>query len=99
MAELPETSPCETPESEKTLPTTEPQHSNGSTNNGQGASRKTKSALRYLQAEISLDHADIPMLACCFVSGLCDSSAYNAWTCFVSMQTGRASRYNGLING
>jgi len=28
------------------------------------------------------------MIACCLVSGLCDSSAYNAWTCFVSMQTG-----------
>jgi hypothetical protein len=42
----------------------------------------------YFQNEISLDHADVPIVLCCLVSGLCDSSAYNAWTCFVSMQTG-----------
>lgn len=42
----------------------------------------------YLKTDISLQHADIPIIACCLVSGLCDSSAYNAWTCFVSMQTG-----------
>lgn len=42
----------------------------------------------YLKREISLQHADIPIIACCVVSGLCDSSAYNAWNCFVSMQTG-----------
>ena len=44
--------------------------------------------LAHLRTEISIDHADIPIIACCLVSGLCDSSAYNAWTCFVSMQTG-----------
>jgi hypothetical protein len=44
--------------------------------------------LTYFKREISLEHADIPIIACCLVSGLCDSSAYNAWTCFVSMQTG-----------
>ncbi|TEY76373.1 hypothetical protein BOTCAL_0059g00020 [Botryotinia calthae] len=38
--------------------------------------------------EITLVHADLPMIACALVSGICDSSAYNAWTCFVSMQTG-----------
>lgn len=47
-----------------------------------------QSAMTHLKTEISLEHADIPIIACCFVSGLCDSSAYNAWTCFVSMQTG-----------
>jgi hypothetical protein len=45
-------------------------------------------SLAHLRTEISLDYADIPIVACCLVSGLCDSSAYNAWTCFVSMQTG-----------
>jgi uncharacterized membrane protein YoaK (UPF0700 family) len=44
--------------------------------------------LTYLNREIDLQHADIPIIACCLVSGLCDSSAYNAWSCFVSMQTG-----------
>jgi hypothetical protein len=43
---------------------------------------------RHWSTDISLDHADIPIIACCLVSGLCDSSAYNAWSCFVSMQTG-----------
>jgi hypothetical protein len=46
-------------------------------------------SLSYLRTEISIDHADIPVIACSLVSGLCDSSAYNAWTCFVSMQTGK----------
>jgi len=46
--------------------------------------------LAHLRTEISIDHADIPVIACCLVSGLCDSSAYNAWTCFVSMQTGKS---------
>lgn len=41
-----------------------------------------------LNVPISLDHADIPILACCLVSGLCDSSVYATWSCFVSMQTG-----------
>lgn len=52
-------------------------------------SPSTKSKWRsYFSADISLQHADLPIIACCLVSGLCDSSAYNAWTCFVSMQTG-----------
>lgn len=71
------------------LPTTE----NASTPSG-SATKSTShwgSAKRYLQSEIAIQHADIPIIACCFVSGLCDSSAYNAWSCFVSMQTGAYS--------
>jgi hypothetical protein len=52
------------------------------------AKGRQQSYLQYLKTEISLEHADIPIVATCLVSGLCDSSAYNAWTCFVSMQTG-----------
>ncbi|KAK0385373.1 hypothetical protein NLU13_7849 [Sarocladium strictum] len=37
---------------------------------------------------IDLRHADLVFLLCYFVSGILDSSSYNAWTCFVSMQTG-----------
>lgn len=48
-----------------------------------------QAVLNYAKTEISLDHADIPVIACCLVSGLCDSSSYNAWSCFVSMQTGQ----------
>lgn len=53
-------------------------------------SEKTSSPsnVSYLATEVNISHVDIPLFACCLVSGLCDSSAYNAWTCFVSMQTG-----------
>lgn len=37
---------------------------------------------------ISPVYADYIGLVLCFVTGLCDSSAYNAWTCFLAMQTG-----------
>lgn len=43
---------------------------------------------QYLTTKVSKNHSDIPMIICCLVSGLCDSSSYNAWSCFVSMQTG-----------
>lgn len=40
--------------------------------------------------DISLSYADLPVLACCVVSGLCDSVAFNAGGVFVSMQTGES---------
>lgn len=49
--------------------------------------------LSKFNVQISLDHADIPILACCLVSGLCDASVYAVWSCFVSMQTGMSSPY------
>ncbi|KAJ5832522.1 hypothetical protein N7474_000833 [Penicillium riverlandense] len=33
-------------------------------------------------------HTDLVCLLLCFLTGLCDSSAYNAWSCFLGMQTG-----------
>lgn len=42
-----------------------------------------------LQHDIDPSHSDVPILACCFVSGLCDSVAFNASSVFVSMQTGK----------
>lgn len=33
-------------------------------------------------------NADLVCLLLCFLTGLCDSSAYNAWSCFLGMQTG-----------
>ncbi|KAH9224917.1 hypothetical protein DL95DRAFT_400213 [Leptodontidium sp. 2 PMI_412] len=69
------------------LPTFEPSSpSNGSTT--KPTRSNWRSALQYFNSEIAIEHADIPIIACCLVSGLCDSSAYNAWSCFVSMQTG-----------
>jgi hypothetical protein len=73
--------------SNTSLPTTETPP-NGSTQ--KPALSNWHSALEYVKTEITLEHADIPVIACCLVSGLCDSSSYNAWSCFVSMQTGKA---------
>lgn len=75
---------------QSTLPTTEvplPDRSyNGSLKESDG-SILTRARLHFSE-EITLVHADIPIIACAFVSGICDSCAYNAWACFVSMQTG-----------
>ncbi|KAK0110054.1 hypothetical protein ONS95_002714 [Cadophora gregata] len=69
------------------LPTVEPPSpSIGSTTKSKGSN--WRSAIQYFNREIAIEYADIPIIACCLVSGLCDSSAYNAWSCFVSMQTG-----------
>lgn len=42
----------------------------------------------HLRQEVNTDHADLIMLTCCFISGLVDSTIYNAYGTFVSMQTG-----------
>ncbi|OTB01059.1 hypothetical protein M426DRAFT_225329 [Hypoxylon sp. CI-4A] len=42
----------------------------------------------YLKQGISRRHSDVILLICSFISGSCDSGAFNAWSCFVSMQTG-----------
>lgn len=43
----------------------------------------------YLATEVSTSHADVLLIACCFISGLVDSTIYNAYGTFVSMQTGQ----------
>ncbi|TGO44120.1 hypothetical protein BCON_0599g00010 [Botryotinia convoluta] len=78
------------PAAQSSLPTTEvpsPSRShNGSIEESHDSLwARTKS---HFSEEITLVHADLPMIACALVSGICDSSAYNAWSCFVSMQTG-----------
>ncbi|TVY64316.1 hypothetical protein LSUE1_G009247 [Lachnellula suecica] len=70
------------------LPITEQQQSPSNVSSTKASRSTWQSTLKHLQTEITLEHADIPIIACCLVSGLCDSSAYNAWSCFVSMQTG-----------
>ncbi|KAF6222460.1 hypothetical protein HO133_001546 [Letharia lupina] len=42
----------------------------------------------HLCAELATSHADILLLTCCIISGLVDSTVYNAYGTFVSMQTG-----------
>ena len=49
----------------------------------------TKRWLVRVTDDVNLSYADIPILACCAVSGLCDSVAFNAAGVFVSMQTGQ----------
>ncbi|KAK1757974.1 hypothetical protein QBC47DRAFT_131728 [Echria macrotheca] len=54
-----------------------------------GDARRPRGAwLSNLLDDVSLRHADTPLLACCMVSGLCDSVAFNATGTFASMQTG-----------
>lgn len=47
--------------------------------------------LSRLRDDVNLSWADIPMLACSYMSGLIDSVAFNATSVFVSMQTGTCS--------
>ncbi|KAF2716520.1 hypothetical protein K431DRAFT_278792 [Polychaeton citri CBS 116435] len=42
----------------------------------------------HLAADVNVKYADIVLIIMFFVSGLVDSGAYNAYECFVSMQTG-----------
>ncbi|KAM0798127.1 hypothetical protein BDR22DRAFT_899400 [Usnea florida] len=42
----------------------------------------------HLRQEVTTSHADLIMLTCSFISGLVDSTIYNAYGTFVSMQTG-----------
>ncbi|RAL65697.1 hypothetical protein DID88_005365 [Monilinia fructigena] len=43
---------------------------------------------KHFAQEVSTDHADILMLICCLITGFLDSTLYNAFKTFVSMQTG-----------
>lgn len=56
--------------------------------------RNKRHHLRRLRAHLArpvdLAHCDIPVVLCCLASGLCDASAFAAWGCFVSMQTGNS---------
>lgn len=54
--------------------------------------------LKELKRNISLRHTDIPVIATCFSSGLCDSSTFNAWNTFVSMQSGMAESNPHVTN-
>ncbi|CAF9934210.1 MAG: hypothetical protein ALECFALPRED_005888 [Alectoria fallacina] len=69
------------------------EQSDGSAPNEDGRLRQKRAAasdrLRaHLRQQVSTDHADLIMLTCSFISGLVDSTIYNAYGTFVSMQTG-----------
>ncbi|KAL5343151.1 hypothetical protein BJX70DRAFT_354685 [Aspergillus crustosus] len=48
----------------------------------------TPSAPSRWNQSLSPKYADLICLVLCFITGLCDSAAYNAWSCFLAMQTG-----------
>ncbi|KAK5799827.1 hypothetical protein VI817_002039 [Penicillium citrinum] len=49
---------------------------------------RQSSFTRRWKESVDPTHADLICLLLCFLTGLCDSSAYNAWSCFLGMQTG-----------
>ncbi|KAJ5247670.1 hypothetical protein N7468_002653 [Penicillium chermesinum] len=51
-------------------------------------SPKHSTIARHWKQDLNPRHADFVCLLLCFLTGLCDSSAYNAWSCFLGMQTG-----------
>lgn len=82
-----------TPESHLESNGSPDQQSDGSASNEDGRPRQKRPApsdrLRsHLRQEVTTDHADLIMLTCSFISGLVDSTIYNAYGTFVSMQTG-----------
>jgi hypothetical protein len=50
--------------------------------------KQESSIARRWKQNLTTTHADLVCLLLCFLTGLCDSSAYNAWSCFLGMQTG-----------
>ena len=56
---------------------------------------KQSSVVQKWTQTLSTTHADLICLLLCFLTGLCDSSAYNAWSCFLGMQTGMNHRRKG----
>jgi hypothetical protein len=53
---------------------------------------KESSLTQRWKQNLSPTHADLVCLMLTFLTGLCDSSAYNAWSCFLGMQTGNPLR-------
>ncbi|GIJ99531.1 hypothetical protein Aspvir_001664 [Aspergillus viridinutans] len=47
-----------------------------------------KTIAGFFKADINSRHAEVLLYACCLSSGLVDSTLYNAYNTFVSMQTG-----------
>ncbi|KAL8627863.1 hypothetical protein Q9189_006428 [Teloschistes chrysophthalmus] len=50
---------------------------------------KPKRQLRsFLTENVAILYAPLPLLVCCFLTGLIDAGSYNAWSVFMGMQTG-----------
>ena len=61
-----------------------------------GHKQSATTARRYLARKIRLDYAYLPLLVCCFLTGLIDAASYNAWSVFMGMQTGIAAVELGI---
>jgi len=48
-------------------------------------------ARKYFSQNIRVQNAYLPLLVCCFITGLIDAGSYNAWHVFMGMQTGKSS--------
>ena len=57
-----------------------------------GVPPKESSVVQRWKQNLTPTHADLICLLLTFLTGLCDSSAYNAWSCFLGMQTGMNHR-------
>lgn len=54
------------------------------------------SVLQRWNQPVNTKYTDLICLLLCMNTGLCDSAAYNAWSCFLAMQTGTFK--NALVN-
>ena len=52
---------------------------------------------RRWEEDLSNNHADLLLLLCCLISGLVDSTIYNAYGTFVSMQTGLPYPFHTIL--
>ncbi|KAK9491178.1 hypothetical protein V1508DRAFT_422563 [Lipomyces doorenjongii] len=54
----------------------------------QRVGRRSVPFARRWKEVVVINHADLVFITCYFITGLVDSSAFNAWSCFAIMQTG-----------
>jgi hypothetical protein len=64
--------------------------SEGNIEAGNPKANNKSSLARYWNQAVDTAYADIVCLLLCLITGLCDSSAYNAWSCFLGMQTSQS---------
>jgi Protein of unknown function (DUF1275) len=56
---------------------------------GSNRGQKKPKHEHWLSLKINTTLSSIPILLCCFISGLIDANVFNAWGVFASMQTGK----------
>ena len=71
---------------------------NGNNSSPPGPSTTLQKVKSHLSADVSTRWADLVLMVCFMVSGLVDSCAYNAYSCFVSMQVSLSIKKKSPIN-